>query len=106
MEGRWYPIEPSPKSPVFPNSVRVVCSRPERSCKEELTHLASERTEPVRETLTYRVEEWTKWGTPAGKLIASRHDGGVASEIRVSLSGLVAEKVRIENAVETHWRLE
>jgi hypothetical protein len=60
----------------------------------------------VREALSYRVEEWTKWGTPAGKLVASRRDGNVEVEIRVSLSGRAAEKVLIETGVETRWRLE
>ena len=92
---------------MLPNAVRVVCTRAERSCKEDLTRLAGERGgEPVHEMLEYRIDEWTKWGKPAGKLVASRREGGAQVEIRVSLSGLTAEKVVIEKGRETRWRIE
>lgn len=107
VEGRWFPIEPGPASPVVPNAVRVVCGRAGRSCKEDLTRLAGEPgAQPVREVLKYRIDDWTKWGKPAGALLASRRDGETRIEIRVSLSGLVAEKVVIEGERETHWRIE
>ena len=92
---------------MLPNAVRVVCARDQRSCKEDLTRLAGEPgAEPVHETLEYRIDEWTKWGKPAGKLVASRREGGAQVEIRVSLSGLAAEKVVIEKGRETRWRIE
>lgn len=107
VEGRWFPIEAGPKSPVVPNAARVVCTRAERSCKEELTRLAAGATgDGLHETLEYRVREWTKWGTPAGKLVASRREGATEIEIRVSLRGLAAEKVVMERGGETRWRLE
>jgi len=107
VEGGWFPIEARPELPVLPNAVRVVCGRAERSCREDLTRPADERgAAPVHETREYRVDEWAKWGRPAGKLVASRRDGGTQVEIRVSLSGLTAEKVVIGKGRETHWRIE
>jgi hypothetical protein len=107
VEGRWFPIEAGSESPVLPNAVRVVCARAQRSCKEDLTRLAGESgVEPVHEALEYRIDEWTKWGKPAGKLVASRRDGTGQVEIRVSLRGLAAEKVVLEKGRETHWRIE
>lgn len=107
VEGRWFPIEAGPESPVLPNAVRVVCARDLRSCKEDLTRLVGQGgAEPVHETLEYRIDEWTKWGKPAGKLVASRRDGEAQVEIRVSLSGLAAEKVVLEKRRESHWRIE
>ena len=103
----WYPIEAGPESLVVPNAVRVVCGRAPRSCREELTHLASEAgAEPVHQALEYRIDEWTRWGTPAGKLVASRREGGAQVEIRVSLSGLTAEKAVIEKGRQLRWRIE
>jgi hypothetical protein len=107
VEGHWYPIEAGPESLVVPNAVRVVCGRAPRSCREELTHLASEAgAEPVHQALEYRIDEWTRWGTPAGKLVASRREGGAQVEIRVSLSGLTAEKAVIEKGRQLRWRIE
>lgn len=107
VEGHWVPIAAGPESPVVQNAVRVVCGRAERSCKEDLTRLAGEPgAGPVHEALEYRVEEWTKWGTPAGRLVASRRQGGAQHEIRVSLSGLTAERVAVEKGRETRWRIE
>lgn len=107
VEGRWTPIEAGPEAPPLPNAVRVVCSRAQRSCKEDLTRLAGDGgAEPVHETLEYRVDEWTKWGKPAGKVVASRREGGARVELRVSLSGLTAEKVVIDKGRATHWRIE
>ncbi len=107
VEGRWFPIETEPPSPVVPNAVRLVCGRVERSCKEDLTRLAgASGAELVHEVLKYRIDDWTKWGKPAGRLLASRRDGLTQIEIRVSLSGLTAEKVVIEGERETHWRIE
>lgn len=107
VEGRWVPIDARPTSLVLPNAVRVLCTRVQRACKEDLTRLADERGGAlVNETLEYRVDEWTKWGKPAGKVVASRRAGGVQLEIRVSLSGLTAEKVKIEKGRQTRWRIE
>lgn len=107
VEGHWFPIEAGPESPVVLNAVRVVCGRAERSCKEDLTRLASATgAEAVHEVLKYRIDDWTKWGKPAGSLLASRRDGLTQIEIRVSLSGLTAEKVVIQGERETHWRIE
>ena len=104
VEGRWVPIEAGVAA--TPNAVRVVCSRAERACNEDLARQSSAGGADVRETWKYRVEEWTKWGTPAGKLTASRREGAVEIEIRVSLSGLAAEKVVIDKGRETRWRIE
>lgn len=107
VEGRWAPIEAGPKSPDLPNAVRVVCTRAQRSCKEDLTRLADERAgEPLHEALEYRVDEWTQWGKPAGRILASRRSAGTQVEIRVSLSGLTAEKVVIEKGRQFRWRIE
>jgi hypothetical protein len=107
IEGRWYPIEVPPTSPVITNAVRVVCVRGERSCQEDLTRLSTyPGGEPVHDLLKYRIEEWTPADKPAGKLVASRREGATRVEIRVSLSGLAAEKVVMQNEGETHWRLE
>ena len=107
IEGRWSLTAAQETSRVIPNAVRVVCVRQERSCKEELTRPAADPgADPVHEVLSYRVEEWTKEGKPAGKLIASRREGTTEVEIRVSLSGFAAEKVVIDKKNETHWRLE
>lgn len=106
LEGRWYPIEPGPKSPPLPNAVRVVCVRAKRSCKEDLTRFSSAGSaESVHDVLQYRVSEWTR-GNRAGKLVASRQEGAVDVEIRVALRGGAAEKVVIKDGVETRWRLE
>ncbi len=107
VEGRWFPVEVGPGSPVARNAVRVVCRRAERSCKEDLTHLVGEAgAGPVQQLIEYRVDDWTRWGQPVGRLIASRREGGARIEIRVSLSGLAAEKVVIEKGRETRWRIE
>jgi hypothetical protein len=107
IEGRWFPIEAGHESLAYPNAVRVVCTRAQRSCKEDLARLAGKGgAEPLHEVLEYRIEEWTKWGKPAGKLVASRRDGGAEIEIRVSLSGLAVEKVVIEKGRATRWRIE
>lgn len=107
VEGHWVPIEVEPRTPALPNTVRVTCSRGERSCTEDLTRLASpDEPKPINESLEYRVEEWTKWGKPIATLVASRRVGGTQVEIRVSLSGLAAEKVVIETGRETRWRIE
>jgi len=107
IAGRWYPIEAEPKSPAIPNAVRVICVRVERACKEDLTRPSTyPGAEPVHDLLHYRVEEWTAVGQAAGKLVASRREGATEVEIRVSLSGLAAEKVVIDKGEETRWRLE
>lgn len=107
VEGRWFPVEAGPESPVPPNAVRVVCARVRRTCDEDLTRLADEHgAEPVHAAFEYRIQEWTKWGTPAGKLVAFRQEGGAQVEIRVSLSGLAAEKVVTDKGSETRWRVE
>lgn len=106
VEGQWIPIEPGPDSPLLPNAVRLRCLRAERSCKEELTRPAGQAASPVREAHEYRLDEWTKWGQAAGRLVASRREGGVQVEIRVSLNGLTAEKVVIDKGHEIRWRIE
>jgi hypothetical protein len=107
IEGRWHPIEPGPKSPAILDAVRVVCVRAERSCTEDLTRFSTyPGAEPVHDVLQYRVDEWTKWGKPAGKLVASRRADAIEVQIRVSLSGLAAEKVVIDKEGATRWRLE
>jgi hypothetical protein len=107
IEGRWYPVAAGPNARASPNAVRVLCARAERTCREDLTRLSAHPdAEPFREVLQYRVREWTKEGTPAGKLVASRREGATEIEIRVSLSGLAAEKVVIDKGGETRWRLE
>ncbi len=107
VEGRWFPIEGGSESTVLPDGVRLACVRAERSCKEDLTRLAGQRGgERVRETREYRVDEWARWGTPAGKLVAWRRDGGTQVEIRVSLSGLTAQKTVMERGRATRWRIE
>jgi hypothetical protein len=105
VEGRWFPIEAG--SLAVPNAVRVVCVRANRSCKEDLTRLTEgPGGKPVHEQREYRVDEWTQWGKPAGKLVASRRDSANPVEIRVSLSGLTAEKAEISKERETRWRIE
>jgi hypothetical protein len=107
IEGRWHPIEPGPKSPAILNAVRVVCVRAERSCTEDLTRSSTyPGAEPVQDVLQYRVDEWTKWGKPAGKIVSSRRADAIEVQIRVSLSGLAAEKVVIDKEGTTRWRLE
>ncbi len=107
IEGRWSPIEAGPKSPAIPNAVRVVCVRAERSCSEDLTRLSHyPGADPVEDKWQYRVEEWTALGKPAGRMVASRREGATQVQIRVSLSGLAAEKVVIDKGAETRWRLE
>lgn len=107
VEGRWVPIETGRESPVLPLGVRLRCTRAVRSCQEDLTLPSRERAEvPVQEVFQYRIAEWTKWGTAAGKLVATRREGATQVEIRVSLSGLTAERVVIEKGLETRWRIE
>ncbi len=107
LKGRWVPIEAVTDSPELPNAVQVVCLRTQRSCKEDLNRLTARAgAAPVHEVLEYRIEDWTKWGTPAGRLVASRRDEGAVIEIRVSLSGLAAEKAVVRKGSETRWRLE
>jgi len=60
----------------------------------------------VEDDFAYRVTEWTKWGQPAGRLVATRRDGTATVEIRLSLSGLAAEKSLVDKGAEVRWRLE
>jgi hypothetical protein len=115
FEGHWVPIGAAPTASVTPGrppaplgagAVHVLCSRAEHWCREDLTQAAAAGAEPAHQTLEYRVEEWTKWGTPASKLLAVRHEGEMAFELRVSLSGLAAEKVVFDKGVETRSRLD
>jgi hypothetical protein len=103
IEGHWQPIEPGADLSAVPDSVRIVCVRTERTCTEDLTRTGGEAS---HEVMRYRVDEWTKAGTPAGRLIASRRDGAREIQIRVSLSGHAAEKAVIAKSAETRWRLE
>jgi hypothetical protein len=107
VEGGWFPVQTGARSSAPPNAVRVVCRRAARSCKEDLTRPSSyPGADPIQDVSQYRVDEWTTWGKPAGKLVASRREGATEVQIRVSLSGLAAEKVVIDKGVETRWRLE
>ena len=107
LEGHWSPLEVGTRSPVVQNAMRVVYTRAERSCNENLTTFSPDAgAESVHHALEYRVTERTKPGKPAGKVIASRREGTTEIEIRVSLSGLAAEKVVVAKGIETRWRLE
>jgi len=106
-EGRWFPIEAGPEAAALANAVRLVCRRAERSCKEQLTRPSNyPGADPVQDVFRYRVEEWTKWGKPAGRLVASRREGTAEVAIRVSLNGLAAEKAILDKGTEIRWRLE
>lgn len=107
IEGRWTPIEGETASATKPNAVRVVCRRAERSCKEDLTRPSNyPGGDPVQDVWQYRVDEWTAWGKPVGRMVAVRREGARQIEIRVSLSGLAAEKVVIDKGVVTRSRLD
>jgi hypothetical protein len=112
FEGHWVPIGAAASASATPGrstaplgagAVHVLCSRPEHWCREDLTEAGAE---PAHQTLEYHVEEWTKWGTPASKLLAVRHEAATAIELRVSLSGLAAERAVVDKGVETRWRLD
>ena len=107
LEGRWAPENDQVDARAVGDTVRVVCNRSKGACDEELIHSSSQHGHrPAPEKLTYRVQKWTKWGIPAGSLLASRSEGGVEVVIRVSLSGLAAEKAYVGKGAETRWRLE
>lgn len=104
IEGRWHPEEATADSPVVPNSVRAVCTRAERQCREELT-TAPPGKGPVVETFDYKVSEWTN-----AKLVATRRQDSSELQLRVSLTGLAAEKLsrntKGDRDAGVRWRLE
>jgi hypothetical protein len=69
IEGRWHPVEVAADAPIAPNSVRAVCVRADRRCREDLT-TSPEGAAPVAESFEYRIKEWTK-----GKVVATRREG-------------------------------
>jgi len=105
--GRWIPVGDRSGAQGVQDTVRVECRRARSLCDEELTHAATAHgAKPTQEKLTYRVQKWTKWGVPAGSLLACRHEGRVEVVIRVSLNGLAAEKAYIDHGAEARSRLE
>jgi hypothetical protein len=105
IEGRWSPHDAARGAAAA--DVRVVCVRSERTCREDLAALAAAPgSDDGQSVVHYRVDEWTRPDKAAGKLVASRREGAVVFEIRVSLRGLAAEKVAIDKGAETRWRLE
>jgi hypothetical protein len=104
IEGRWHPIEATADSPIVMNSVRAVCVRADRRCREDLT-TTPEGAAPVTESFEYRVKEWTR-----AKLLAARRKGADEVIVTVSLTGLAAEKVLVkaegDRDAGTRWRLE
>jgi hypothetical protein len=106
-EGRWFPLEAGPEAPALANPVRLVCKRAAGSCLEKLTRPSKyPGGEPVQDDFMYRIAEWTKWGQPAGRLVAARREGTATVEIRLSLSGLAGEKSFLDKGAEVRWRLE
>jgi hypothetical protein len=107
FEGRWLPVEAGPEAATLASPVRLVCKRAAGSCQEKLTRPSKyPGAEPVEDDFAYRVTEWTRWGQPAGRLVATRRDGTASVEIRLSLSGLVGEKSLVDRGTEVRWRLE
>ena len=104
IEGRWYPIDAAGVSADVSFVVRATCVRTERRCREELTTVGAGHA-PTTETIEYRVREWT-----TRKLVAARPEGSEEVQLRVSLTGLAAEKVtaspKDRHKPETRWRLE
>lgn len=106
LEGRWLPVDAG-EAAALANPVRIVCKRPSGAFRETLTRPSKyPGGEPVQDDFAYRIAEWTKSGQPAGRLVASRREGTARVEIRVSLSGLVAEKSWLDKGAEVRWRLE
>jgi hypothetical protein len=87
IEGRWQPVASASDSPAPENAVRAVCTRVEKRCREELTTVAGGGS-PATEIFEYRIREWTK-----AKLVATRRSGAYEQTLRVSLTGLAAEKI-------------
>jgi hypothetical protein len=104
IEGRWHPVEASEASDDVTYLVHATCVRSERRCREELTTVRAGHP-PATETREYKVREWTDW-----KLLAVRPEGPEEVQLRVSLTGLAAEKVTVSlkkrDQPETRWRLE
>jgi len=105
VEGRWAPIEPEGAPPLL-NTVRVVCRRADRACREDLTTAAAAGgSPPTREQADYEVREWT----PA-KLVAMRRTAaGDEVELYVSLLGQAATKSLAKKGrrgAGVRWRLE
>jgi hypothetical protein len=104
IEGRWHPVEATAHSPIALNSVRAVCVRADRRCREDVT-TTPEGAAPVTESFEYRVKEWT-----SAKLVATRRKDADEVIVTVSLTGLAAEKVVVkakgDRDAGIRWRLE
>jgi hypothetical protein len=104
IEGRWHPVDASVAPADVSYVVRATCMRSERRCREELTTVRASHP-PATETREYKVREWTDW-----KLLAVRPEGAEEVQLRVSLTGLAAERVTVSlkkrDQPETRWRLE
>jgi hypothetical protein len=102
IEGHWHPIEETGKP--FANAVTATCVRSERRCREELT-MATDGRPPQRQSFDYKIKEWTR-----AKLLATRQEGSDETQLRVSLTGLAAERVMVARSkgreAESRWRLE
>jgi len=107
FEGRWLPVEAGDEAATLASVVRFACKRAAGTCRETLTRASRyPGGQPVQDDFTYRVLEWTRWGQPAGRLVASRREGTATVAIFVSLSGLAAEKSFADKGTEVRWRLE
>jgi hypothetical protein len=105
LEGRWATIEPE-GAPTLLNTVRVVCLRADRACREDLTTAAAaEGSPPTRELADYEVREWI----PTRLVAVRRTPAGDDVVLYVSLMGRAATKSvsrKGGRSTEIRWRLE
>jgi hypothetical protein len=105
LEGQWAPVDSVADTAGASGSVRVVCLRPQRVCREEPTASGTASAEPARAGMEYRVTDWSK-----ATLVAVRRNGSTETRLRVSLIGLAAVKVVVSQGgpspLEARWRLE